>query len=175
MARQTIDSGWVKGLWLGAQIFLPLLLVLAWLLWSGMFTPLLLGFGAFSCALTIYIINRMGYFHARVFSLGYNLRLVHYWAWLLGEMVKSSIHVAGVVLTPRPRWRPQIVEIEADDLDQVDQVLLGNSITLTPGTLTLDVRDGKMLVHALTPQGAQSLREGEMKRRVIALRRTERE
>ena len=174
MARQSIDSGTGKGLWLGAQLVLPLLLVLAWLFWSGMFTPLLLSFGALSCAFVIYIIQRMGYFHARVFDLGYNLRLLSYWAWLLVEIVKSSIHVAGVVMTPRLRLSPEVVEIEADDLDQIDQVLLGNSITLTPGTLTLDVRDDRLIVHALTPRGAQSLREGEMKRRVAALRRAER-
>lgn len=172
MARPTIKSGAAKGIWFSARLILPLLLVLAWLLWSGMFTsPLLLGFGALSCAFILYIVNRMGYFHAKVFALGYNLRLVPYWVWLLGEIVKSSILLAGIVLKPRMQLCPELVEIRADDLNSIDQVLLGNSITLTPGTLTLDVRNGRLLVHALTPKGAQSLREGEMKRRVVALRK----
>lgn len=166
-------SGKAKSFWLRAQLLLPLLLILAWLLWSGMFTLLLLAFGVFSCALTLYIVKRMGYFDAQIFSLRYNLRLITYWAWLLGEIVKSSIQVAGIVLTPRMRLNPQVVEIKVDDLDLIDQVLLGNSITLTPGTLTLDARGGRLLVHALTHQGAQTLREGEMKRRVAALRNAE--
>ena len=52
----------------------------------------------------------------------------------------------------------------------VDLALLGNSITLTPGTLTLDVHEGRLLVHALTPEGAAALERGEMQRRVAALR-----
>ena len=53
----------------------------------------------------------------------------------------------------------------------LDVAILGNSITLTPGTLTLDVYEGRLLVHALTPEGAESLRRGEMQRRVAALRK----
>ena len=51
----------------------------------------------------------------------------------------------------------------------VDQAMLANSITLTPGTLTLDADDGKLLVHALTADGATALEQGEMLRRVAAI------
>ncbi len=172
--RQSIDSGRTPGIWLRAQLLLPALLVLAWLLWSGMFTSLLLGFGALSCALTLYAVKRMGYLDAGVFALHYNLRLISYWGWLLVEIIKSSIEVVGIVLSPQLRVNPEIVAVEADNLDLMDQVLLGNSITLTPGTLTIDAHHGRLFVHALTPQGAHSLREGEMKQRVTALRGAER-
>jgi multicomponent Na+:H+ antiporter subunit E len=56
-------------------------------------------------------------------------------------------------------------------MEPVDQALLGNSITLTPGTLTLNVNEGRILVHSLTLAGAQELKRGEMRRRVVALRR----
>ena len=75
-----------------------------------------------------------------------------------------------VVLARKLELHTRVVEIDAADLDDVEQALLGNSITLTPGTLTLDVSDGKLLVHALTPEGAEALEGGEMKRRVAALR-----
>ena len=155
--------------WLYAQLLLMLLLLIAWVLWSGMFKPLLLALGVFSCVLTVYIVKRMGYFDTQVFAFRYNLRLVGFWAWLLREIVKSSIEVTRVVLSPRIRLNHQIVELTAADLDLVDQALLGNSITLTPGTLTLDVHEGRLLVHALTPSAAQALLDGEMKRRVAAL------
>ena len=173
-ARQPSEFGKAKGTWLRAQVVLTLLLVLAWVLWSGVFTFLLLGFGALSCAFTIYMVSRMGYFGAQVFALRYNLRLLNYWVWLLREIVKSSVQVAGVVLAPRLQLNPEVVEIDAGDFEFIDQALLGNSITLTPGTLTLDCQNGRLLVHSLTPQGARSLREGEMKRRVAALRSPER-
>ncbi len=149
---------------------LSVLLIAAWMLWSGMFKPLLLGLGAFSCVLVVYLSARMGYFDARVFALRYNLRLLGYWGWLLREIVLSSIEVARVVLARRLDLSTQVVDIDASDLDPVDQALLGNSITLTPGTLTLDVSDGRLRVHALTVESADALRDGAMKRRVAALR-----
>ena len=149
---------------------MTLLLIAAWVLWSGLFKPLLLALGAFSCALTVYVAKRMGYFDADVFAFRYNLRLLGFWGWLAGEIVRSSLEVARIVLSARLRVDPQIVEIAANDLEPVDQALLGNSITLTPGTLTLDVHEDRILVHALTPEGAQSILDGEMKRRVSALR-----
>ncbi len=154
----------------GRLLLLTLLLIVAWVLWSGLFKPLLLVLGAFSCALTVWVAKRMGYFDADVFAFRYNLRLFGFWAWLAGEIVKSSLEVARIVLSPRMRIDPQVVALDAVDLEPVDQALLGNSITLTPGTLTLDVHEGRLLVHALTPEGAQSALDGEMKRRVSALR-----
>jgi multicomponent Na+:H+ antiporter subunit E len=86
-------------------------------------------------------------------------------------VVKSSIEVAQVVLRRRIDVEPQLVDIDGSALGPVDQALLGNSITLTPGTLTLDVHEGRLLVHALTQSGAAALRGGEMQRRVAALRK----
>jgi len=149
---------------------LLLILVLAWLFWSGLFTPLLLFVGALSCALTVYMVRRMGYFDTQLFTPRYMLRLVGYWGWLFLEVVRASIQVASVVLSPRLPVSPQVIEINAEELELIDQVVLGNSITLTPGTLALDVHDGKLLVHTLTCEGAYALREGEMKRRVASLR-----
>ncbi len=148
-----------------------LLLIVAWVLWSGYLKPLLLGLGALSCLLTVWIVRRMGYFDDETYAFHYDWRLLGFWAWLGGEVVKSSIEVARVVLRPRIDVEPQVVAIDASSLGPVDQALLGNSITLTPGTLTLDVHEGRLLVHALTPNGAASLEGGEMQQRVAALRK----
>ena len=153
------------------MLTLVLLLIAAWVLWSGYLKPLLLGLGALSCLLTVWIVRRMGYFDDETFAFHYDWRLLGFWAWLGGEVVKSSIEVARVVLGRRIVVEPQVVDIDGSALGPVDQVLLGNSITLTPGTLTLDVHEGRLLVHALTPNGAAALRDGEMQRRVAALRK----
>ncbi len=152
------------------MLVLGLLLIAAWLLWSGFFKPLLLALGALSCALTLYIVRRMGYLDKDTFAFHYNFGLLGFWAWLAREIVASSMEVARVVLRRDLDIHPRVVALDATDLDRLDQALLGNSITLTPGTLTLDVHDGRLLVHALTPEGAAALQEGEMQRRVRALR-----
>jgi len=152
-------------------LLLLALLITAWLLWSGQFKPLLLALGAFSCLLVGYLTQRMGYFDDEVFALRYGLRLFSYWVWLAKEVVRSGIGVARVVLDPRLPISPQVVEIKASADHPVDLVILGNSITLTPGTLTLDVHRGVIKVHSLTQAGAEHLVSGEMDRRVAALRK----
>ncbi len=152
-------------------LILVVLLIAAWVLWSGYLKPLLLGLGALSCLVTVWIVRRMGYFDDENFAFHYDWRLLGFWAWLGREVVASSIEVARVVLRPRLVIEPRIVNIDGSGLGPVDLALLGNSITLTPGTLTLDVHEGRLLVHALTPDGAAALQHGEMQRRVAALRK----
>jgi multicomponent Na+:H+ antiporter subunit E len=152
-------------------LVLALLLIMAWVLWSGYLKPLLLGLGALSCALTIWIMRRMGYFDDETFAFHYDWRLLGFWAWLGGEIIKSSIEVARVVLRRRMDVEQRIVNVDGSGLEPLDLALLGNSITLTPGTLTLDVHNDRLLVHALTADGAAALQGGEMQRRVAALRK----
>ena len=153
-----------KGLVLG------LLLIAAWLLWSGLYKPLLLALGALSCGLTLYVVHRMAYFDRDMFVFNYKLGLLGFWAWLAREIVRSSLEVTRVVLRRDLNVKPEVVALDATDLDRLDQALLGNSITLTPGTLTLDVHEGRLLVHAMTAEGAAALQQGEMQRRVTELR-----
>lgn len=146
------------------------LVAAAWLLWSGFFTPLLLGLGAFSCALVVFLSYRMHLFDTDVFALRLSLRLFRFWAWLAGEIVRSSLEVARLVLSPRMPISPTVVDIEAGSAHPVDRAILGNSITLTPGTLTLRIVGQQLTVHALTRDAAEALLAGEMNRRVTALR-----
>ena len=145
-------------------------LVAAWLLWSGLYKPLLLALGLFSCVLTIYIKHRMEYFQTEMFALQFGRRLIGYWLWLAKEVVKSSLDVARIILSPSLPISPEVVTIKASCDQPVDQATLANSVTLTPGTLALDVYKGEITVHALTKAGADELRKGEMDRRILALR-----
>lgn len=149
---------------------LILLLAVAWLLWSGLFKPLLIAFGALSCALVFYLARRMQFFDDTTFALRFGPRVISYWGWLAKEVVKSSLEVARIVLHPRMPISPQVVDIRATASHPVGQVVLANSITLTPGTLSLDVHKGVIKVHALTKEGADDLMSGEMDRRVAAIR-----
>jgi multicomponent Na+:H+ antiporter subunit E len=152
------------------MLVLLALLAIAWLLWSGLFKPLLLALGLFSCVLCFLIVRRMGYFDNQMFALRFSLRLFAYWAWLGREIFRSSMQVARVVLDPALPISPRTIEIKSTSEHPFDQVTLANSITLTPGTLSLDLHEGVIKVHTLTEAGARDLASGEMERRVNGLR-----
>jgi len=149
---------------------LAVLLAVAWLLWSGMFKPLLLALGVLSCLLVLYLANRMHLFDHEVLSPRFTWRLLRFWGWLGREIVRSSLEVTRVVLSPGLPISPTVTEFDSRCTHPVDRAILGNSITLTPGTLTLRVDDGRFVVHALTEAGARDIGGGEMDRRVSALR-----
>tara|TARA_R110000823_G_scaffold119998_12_gene244449 strand:- start:11074 stop:11544 length:471 start_codon:yes stop_codon:yes gene_type:complete len=149
-----------------------LLWMTIWLLWSGLYKPLLIVLGFVSCCLTLFLAQRMGFFKREVFSLHLAVRLVPFWFWLGVELVKSNLVVARIILSPRMPVSATVVQLTAQTDDPVLQAILGNSITLTPGTVTLDDHEGKLLIHCLTRAGADALLEGEMNRRVSALSRS---
>jgi len=153
-----------------AVLLLLLVLAVSWVLWSGIYKPLLLGLGAFSCLLSVYIAHRMGFFRHQAL-MGLLPGLPAYWWWLLREIVVSSVSVARLILTPSLPISPVVVVLDAKTKGDVGQVILGNSITLSPGTVTLDVHEGKMLVHCLTSESALALQDGEINRRVAKLER----
>jgi len=148
---------------------LAVVLAATWLLWSGLYKPLLLALGAFSCALVVYLCARMRLFDYSVLSFRYVWRLLGYCVWLGKEIAKSSLQVSRAVLSPELTISPTVVELDADGRHPVDLATLGNSITLTPGTLTIRIRDGRLIVHALTREGAEDVMDGEMNRRVARL------
>lgn len=154
---------------LSSILLLLLVLAVSWLLWSGLYKPLVMGLGAFSCLLSAYLAYRMGFFrhHQAMFKVLH--RLPGYWLWLLKEIVVSSIDVAKLILSPSLPISPTMVTLDAKTKSDVGHVILGNSITLSPGTVTLDMHDGKILIHCLTTAGAKDLQKGEANRRAAAL------
>ena len=152
-------------------VLLTILLAAAWLLWSGFFKPLMLAFGAFSCALVLITAHRMHLFDTDVFQLRFMSRLIRFWFWLGREIVRSSLDVTRIVLNPKLPIKPTVTEFDSHCGHPVDRVILGNSITLTPGTLTLSIDGQHFTVHALTEAGARDIEGGEMDRRVSELRR----
>lgn len=151
------------------KLILLFVLMAVWLLWSGLFEPSLLVLGLVSCVITFLLVRRMGYLEDRIFALRYSFRLLGYWGWLVREVIKSSLEVSRIVMDPRLPISPRVLEIKATSQHPVDQVILANSITLTPGTLALDLHKGVIKVHTLTEAGARDLMTGEMDRRVAQL------
>ena len=150
-------------------LVLLILLVATWLLWSGLYKPLLLFLGGLSCLLTFLVVRRIDYFDDELYALRFSLRLLRYWFWLGGQVIRSSLDVSRVVLDPRLPISPQVIDVDAEAKHPFYVVILGNSITLTPGTLSIDVHEGVIKVHALTEAGASDLAAGEMNRRVAGI------
>lgn len=141
-------------------------LVGTWLLLSGHYDPLILAFGAISCAIVALIAYRMGVVDYESHPVHLGWRLPAYWSWLAWEIVKANIDVAKRIVDPRLPISPTVITLEATQPTELGLVLYANSITLTPGTVTLQVgRDG-LEVHALSREAAEDLAKGKMDRRV---------
>jgi len=143
-------------------------LLVSWVLWSGIYKPLLLWLGLFSCLLSVWLAQRMGFFRHPM-SLRALLRLPAHWWWLLGEIIRSSVEVARVVLSPSLPISPTVVELTTTEATDAGKVILGNSITLSPGTVTIDVHQDRLLVHCLTQRSALQLQDPEVQRRIARL------
>ena len=148
-------------------------LALTWLLWSGHSEPLLLAFGALSVAIAILFALRMDVIDEESEAYHLGLRPLLYIPWLLWEIAKANLHVARVILTPSLPIQPRLLRIRARQETDLGRVIFANSITLTPGTVTLDVRDQTLLVHALTRDSAEGLLDGRINDRVAWLEGTE--
>jgi multicomponent Na+:H+ antiporter subunit E len=141
-----------------------------WLLLSGYFTPFLLAAGA-ACALVVVLFSRhMGVLDREGHPLHLTRRvLVSYWPWLAREIIKSAWDVTKRILHPRLPISPTLARFRPSQRTGLGLVIHANSITLTPGTISVEVGRDEFLVHALTAQGAASLAGSEMDRRVADL------
>lgn len=146
-------------------------LMLVWLLLSGHFTSTLITYGLLSCALVVALMAHLRMLDDEALPIQFGLRPFFYLPWLFKEIVLSNLAVAKVILDPKLPIRPRVLRVRASQKSDVARVMYANSITLTPGTVTLDVRDGEFLVHSLTDESAEGLLTGEMDRRVAALER----
>ncbi|MFQ5467420.1 MAG: Na+/H+ antiporter subunit E [Kiloniellaceae bacterium] len=148
---------------------LGLVLFGTWLLLSGFFEPLLLGLGVFSSALVVLIAWRMDMVDREGHPIHLGWRVLVYWVWLGGEIVKANIDVARRIVDPKMPIDPVLVLVKASQESELGQVIYANSITLTPGTVSIRVADNEILVHAVASEMARDLEQGEMDRRVTAL------
>ena len=153
------------------KIGIPALgLFLLWLGLSGHYTPLILSFGVASCLGVCILANRLGVLEPDGRSFAFLFRLGLYLPWLAREIVLSNIEVIKLVWHPRLPIRPQLVRATSSQCTPIGLAAFANSITLTPGTLSLDADEaGVVVVHALNDATADSLRGGEMNRRCTAL------
>ena len=151
------------------SISLGAVLFAVWVLLSGHFDPLMLAFGLASCALVVFVTTRMDVVDREGHPIDLTWGALIYWPWLFKEIILANIDVARRVLSPTLNISPTLVRLKASQRSDLGQVIYANSITLTPGTVSIDVANGEILVHAISLEGAEALIEGEMDRRVCQM------
>ena len=131
----------------------------------------MLAFGMVSVLLVVYICRRMGTLDREGHPVHLIMGAFRYWPWLVKEIVKANIDVARIVLSRDPPISPTVATLRASQRSVEGRVTYANSITLTPGTVTIRVDDEEVEVHALTHAGIEALETGEMDRRVTEMER----
>lgn len=156
----------------GANLFptvsLAGVLALMWLLLSGHGTVFLLVLGLASVLLVTAIAVRLDIADDE----GHPIHLVRaalgYWPWLLKEILVANVDVAKAILAGGT-VQPRVFTVKASQASELGHATYANSITLTPGTVSIAVENGEITVHALTSAGADGVLNGEMDRRVTAM------
>lgn len=139
-----------------------------WLLLSGHYTGLILSFGAASVLLVVLIARRMDIADHEGVPLQMGHRVALYWPWLLIEIIKANIDVTKRVLSPSLPISPTLFTLKTTQKTDIGQVLYANSITLTPGTVAVDIMEDEILVHGLSIEAAEDLMGGAMDAKVTA-------
>ena len=145
-----------------------------WLLLSGHYDLMHISFGIFS----VILVMLMNYsLRRRLFAMEEPsgdlklslLRLIAYIPWLLWQIIIASVQVAWVVLHPKCPIDPAVLRFRTRLGNVSAKVILGNSITLTPGTITLEIEKDEFLVHALMDISSTGIIDGTLPGQVAKL------
>jgi len=151
-------------------VALSVVLMAVWLLNSGHYKPLMIGFGVASSLLVVFLSWRMGIVDREGLPVHLLPRATVYAPWLFKEIFKANVDVAKRVLHPfEPDISPRLFDTGVTQKSDLGRVIYANSITLTPGTVSIGVRGSYITVHAIAEEVADGLQEGEMDRRVTWL------
>ena len=166
-----------KQLW-SIQIRTALLIVslfALWLLMSGIFKPLLIILGLFSCIVSALIARRLGLLdhQAAVFQEFRVIQSIKYLFWLIVEIGKADWAVTKVILSPDMPKRQRLIAVPCTQTTDLGKTVFANSITITPGTVTVETENDFFVVHSLTDEAADMGALNDMNDRVRALERKE--
>lgn len=137
-----------------------------WLALSGHYVPFLIAAGAASAGACLAAAIRMRVVDAEGHPIEMFRGALTYFPWLIGEIAKSAWNVTKIILHPALPISPTMTVVRASQKTTVGIATYANSITLTPGTITVAAHGNELTVHALVKDGALDLEGGGMDRRV---------
>ena len=138
-----------------------------WLLMSGYYTPLILSLGVISCLLCVYLTVKGKFLDNETLPIYFFPRLIQYTLWLIKEILKSNIQTAKVIIMKSEE--PELFSVKATQKTNEGKVTYANSITLTPGTVTTQIKNDVFEVHALTKDFGDDVRSSDMDKMVTWL------
>lgn len=150
-------------------ISLFLVLAALWLGNSGLYNGLLLTLGLLSVWFSIWLSLRMGIIDDESQPLHLSGKLPGYYLWLAKKVIQSNIEVLVLIWRGPAAISPCVATLPCDQQTEISKVIYANSITLTPGTVAMDLGEDTVLVHSLTTAGIEELQQGEMAARVNRL------
>ncbi|HAQ35975.1 MAG: cation:proton antiporter [Maricaulis sp.] len=130
---------------------LAVILAVIWWVLSGYDKTLLLALGGASVVVTLLLSIRMRIIDRETVPFFRLPMLIPFYGWLGGEIAKSNVAVLKAALNPSIDITPRLVRVPVDAESDLSRCVFANSITLTPGTVTVEVEEDAFLVHALTP------------------------
>lgn len=123
---------------------------------------LLIVLGLLSTLLSIFLSRRMNIIDHESYPFHLSMRLLRYYLFLAREIIQANLDVIKRILKPGPSISPQVITLPASKHTDLSKVVYANSITLTPGTVTLELSGEEIKVHALSKEGAADLQTGRM-------------
>ena len=152
------------------SLLIFLILLVNWVVFSGIFDLFHLTLGVICCAVVTWMSSDLLFEdRSRTFGERFKeaLRLPGYVLWLLWEVVIANIHVLKLAFSPDldDEISPSMQKVKVSLKTDFARYVFANSITLTPGTVTVKVSKDEFLVHAISKEAAEGL-FGDMERRV---------
>ena len=148
-------------------VLTAIIMFVFWIFLSGEFSFILLLTGIISSLLVSYISHDLLIGNGDM-KLGFirTIRFIKFLPWLLWQIVLANIDLAIRTLHPKMPINPMLINFKNNLKTDLGMVILANSITLTPGTVTIDVNENDFFIHVISEKAAQSLISGEMQARV---------
>ncbi len=152
----------------GSAAFLAAL----WLLMSGVYKPLVIGFGLLSVAIVVFITRRMDRVDRERLDFAIRpVEMLRYLVWLLVEIARANWAVTRLILSRTMPLRQVIFDVPSSQSTDIGRTLFANSITLTPGTISVEtVEENSVIqVHAVAYDEGDPAALADMDRRVTAV------
>ncbi len=150
-------------------LYLSLTLAAFWLLNSGHYSPLILSLGAISIAFVVYLAHKMDVVDHEAQPVHLTLKLPGYYFWLTQQIILANISVVKHIWLGNKTITPTMTTVKSSQKTDMGKVIYANSITLTPGTIAVDLIGDQIIVHSLLSENIEALKAGEMDRRVRQL------
>lgn len=142
-----------------------------WIILSGHFDIFHLTIGIICCGGVSFFAYRLWFKKNVSFKslLKTIIQLIMYIPWLAYQIILANFHVAYLILHPKMPIEPEIIELKTFLKKDISLTTFGNSITLTPGTITCDIEQNKIYVHTLSKKAKESLMSGVMEKKIAKI------